>query len=383
MTSKFCEHKRAEVWLIGEFPTNDAHVDNDFFAFSSVRKVFCRQGRRFAHTTHTPIQCPSSSTSCGYIEFPSPDRKVGLDNVIIFYTGIYECVDNGMLSATVDADNKNAFQSLFAALCGPVPQCSSLHIDSLNPTFSKYIITTYEIELETLTSRTLRFCCSLFHSTLQKLVNSGMDKLQYDDRKRVKKQIDDYDGVSAMQLSFDYEEDNESFEFVSKVPETIHSDTISSRRVPQHPSKIISNASVTVETLHYQNYDSTGVRDEMHCVYRHFNDEFYRYCLMVHQRKDGDRNDNNDDHGNKNSTSYTSSSSTTTTTSTTATTKKPLTTRKLTASRPPFIIRKPLNRRTTYKVTDRNGNKQQCAVKTANKYINTIHKGKIHKSERT
>ncbi|KAK6018492.1 hypothetical protein OSTOST_15918, partial [Ostertagia ostertagi] len=29
--------------------------------------------------------------------------------------------------------------------------------------------------------------------------------------------------------------------------------------------------------------------EETHCVYRHLNDELYRYCLLVHQKKDGDR----------------------------------------------------------------------------------------------
>ncbi|ETN75004.1 hypothetical protein NECAME_12573 [Necator americanus] len=29
--------------------------------------------------------------------------------------------------------------------------------------------------------------------------------------------------------------------------------------------------------------------EETHCVYRHLNDEMYRYCLLVHQKKDGDR----------------------------------------------------------------------------------------------
>ena len=53
----------------------------------------CRQGRRFSKAAQATNQCPTSSTSCGYFEFSSGDQKNGNPT-----TGVYDCVDGGILS---------------------------------------------------------------------------------------------------------------------------------------------------------------------------------------------------------------------------------------------------------------------------------------------
>ncbi|KAK6058650.1 hypothetical protein COOONC_03778 [Cooperia oncophora] len=212
-------------------------------------KVFCRQGRRYSRRVQTVLQCSSSTTACGYLEFSAPDVTKGVNKI-----GIYECVDNGILQSS-DDDLEEDNQKLFSQICGAVPQCSQLNLDNLNPAFAKYLIVQHGVQLEALTSRTIRFCCSLFHHTLQRLVTSEKDKLpsisappvhcqseicgaeavgcllhstgtsdsseeydEYYERKRKthryrlgKRHTDDYDeGIDAVQLFFDFEESAES-----------------------------------------------------------------------------------------------------------------------------------------------------------------------------
>ena len=51
-------------------------------------------------------------------------------------------------------------------------------MNQLNPAFSRYLVMQHGIKLEELQDSTLRFCCSLFHATLQKLIVSGADRLR-------------------------------------------------------------------------------------------------------------------------------------------------------------------------------------------------------------
>ncbi|VDO27683.1 unnamed protein product [Haemonchus placei] len=200
---------------------------------------------------------------------------------------------------------------MFSQICGAVPQCSHLNLDKLNPAFVKYIIVQHELLRVTL----LRFCCSLFHHTLQRLVTSEKDRLpsisappvhcqsevcgaeavgcllaadsseeydEYHEGKRKshkhrlgKRQADDYDqGIDAVQVR----------------------DTDKLVLCLKRPSAKVSTASSSNDTTITQrspskdeDYEDLNETEETHCVYRHLNDEMYRYCLLVHQKKDGDR----------------------------------------------------------------------------------------------
>ncbi|EYC08737.1 hypothetical protein Y032_0064g3506 [Ancylostoma ceylanicum] len=298
-------------------------------------KVFCRQGRRYTRQVQTALECSSSTTACGFFEFNGPDERNGVEKI-----GVYECVDNGILHVSDSAEEDTNIE-LFSELCGAVPQCSSLSLDSLNPAFVKYLIIHHGIQLELLTSRNIRFCCSLFHHTLQKLVTSEVDRLpsvpappvhcqsevcgpeavgcllhslttdseeEYEDDERRarrkasqrqlrKRQTDDYDVV---ELFFDFEEDQDdsAVQFVTRPPTTT---TRPSRAVVKKPTAIVrvtppQNKFVTTTTTttkrpkpQHDEYGDHEDVEETHCVYRHLNDEMYRYCLLVHQKKDGDR----------------------------------------------------------------------------------------------
>ncbi|RCN42115.1 hypothetical protein ANCCAN_11908 [Ancylostoma caninum] len=103
-------------------------------------KVFCRQGRRYNRQVQTALECSSSTTACGFFEFSGPDYQKGINKI-----GVYECVDNGILHVS-DSDEEDNNIELFSELCGAVPQCSSLSLDSLNPAFVKYLIIHHGIQ---------------------------------------------------------------------------------------------------------------------------------------------------------------------------------------------------------------------------------------------
>ncbi|VDO19687.1 unnamed protein product [Heligmosomoides polygyrus] len=164
----------------------------------------------------------------------------------------------------------NAFlllKKLFSQICGAVAQCSHLNLDILNPAFVKYLVLHHDIQLESLTSRTIRFCCSLFHHTLQKLVTSEKDRLP---------------SISATPIHCQSElcgEEAVGCLFHSK------SEFLSSEEYDEEDGDD-GQGELTVRRQKAKQNDD---EEESYCVYRHLNDEMYRYCLLVHQKKDGDR----------------------------------------------------------------------------------------------
>uniref|UniRef100_A0A183GBR3 Thyroglobulin type-1 domain-containing protein n=1 Tax=Heligmosomoides polygyrus TaxID=6339 RepID=A0A183GBR3_HELPZ len=239
------------------------------------KPVFCRQGRRYSRRVQTALQCSSSTTACGYFEFSSPDTKTGVNSV-----GIYECVDNGILQTTNDdleEDNSVDLYSncnLFSQICGAVAQCSHLNLDILNPAFVKYLVLHHDIQLESLTSRTIRFCCSLFHHTRRIFLAPTYYNL--------------FTSISATpihcQSEICGEEDGD--------------DGQGEVTVRRQKAKRQTNEYQEIDAVQVLNqnqrkrlkcFPEDDDEEESYCVYRHLNDEMYRYCLLVHQKKDGDR----------------------------------------------------------------------------------------------
>ncbi|CAI5441462.1 unnamed protein product [Caenorhabditis angaria] len=317
-------------------------------------KLMCRQGRRFSKEAQNPRQCPSSSTSCGFFEFSIPDGKHGTPKL-----GVYDCVDNGILRDIQDDDYEvdeentpgpvkiNTFQ--FAEMCGAVPKCNVFPIDNLRKAYVKYLVQEYDIKLEGLEVPEIRFCCAMFHSTVQKLVTSPTYQLPQIDappvncqgitcgpgavgcllhaihdgndyeeeyegeekRRRVKRQRglelndyieDDSDYVSAVDVTFD----DLDIELITREPpiiETTTSPTLPSLKLPMNLEDITTTKPMTtttpiptktipkiVSSKKFDSYeDEVEPQQSTHCVYRHLNNEFYRYCLLVHQSRDGDR----------------------------------------------------------------------------------------------
>uniref|UniRef100_A0A0K0CVY5 Rab3 GTPase-activating protein catalytic subunit n=1 Tax=Angiostrongylus cantonensis TaxID=6313 RepID=A0A0K0CVY5_ANGCA len=293
--------------------------------------VFCRQGRSYSHEVQSATQCPSSTTACGFFEFKSPDLERGVDNI-----GVYECVDNGILQSNAnDVDEDNL---LFTQLCGATPQCSHLNLNKLNTLFAKYLFVHHHIQLELLTSHTIRFCCSLFHHTLQKLVTSGKDRLQYFVNKilffyfslfpsaipappiHCESEMCEKDAVGCLLHSHAAnEESDEYYDDDDDDHGNDHDNNYETRETTAlrqvgvsiigHFERLLINSmdmclTKEIATVNYNKTRSERLSkltndiseklddtDEVHCVYRHLNDELYRYCLLVHQGKDGDRCD--------------------------------------------------------------------------------------------
>ncbi|CAD6192102.1 unnamed protein product [Caenorhabditis auriculariae] len=327
-------------------------------------KVMCRQGRRYSKQANTPILCASSSTSCGYVEFDMAD-PVSLAPTV----GVYDCVDSGILEAEGDASNEidRTFEKpLFSELCGATPRCSKLTLEQLNPAFVKYLISQHEVNIEGMPDMSIRFCCSLFQSTLQKLVQSGKDFLpvvptapvrcfheecssgavgcllhtvheeyDYDEEERLKiKRVrrfynDDDDEeneyVDAVELTLDdvdfeveTQPKNNVVVSTTKTPKPtmpslnlplkittpkpkLVATTIRTTFAPKKLKTFTTTARAPMSTSRsLSKYEKDSVDgdeeeeeplQENHCVYRHLNDELYRYCLLVHQgsSRDGDR----------------------------------------------------------------------------------------------
>ncbi|CCD70325.1 Clip domain-containing protein [Caenorhabditis elegans] len=313
-------------------------------------KLMCRQGRRFSKAAQATNQCPTSSTSCGYFEFSSGDQKNGNPT-----TGVYDCVDGGILfedSGEVDDDLEDRHRNpAFSELCGAIAKCTTVSVDKLNPSFVKYVVQEYDIKLELLENTEIRFCCALFHSTLQRLVTSPTFSLpevaappvscqgkmcapgavgcllhavhgeEYDDyeeetKKRYKRlALNDYiededDYVNAVELNFE----DTDLELITREPPvettttTTLKPTLPSLKLPMSLDDLTTTKPMTTTTSSptttasamskSKTFNTKHSLDEdeeeephqsTHCVYRHLNNEFYRYCLLVHQSRDGDR----------------------------------------------------------------------------------------------
>ncbi|CAJ0955898.1 unnamed protein product, partial [Mesorhabditis belari] len=336
-------------------------------------KLFCRTGERNVSTKglSPPIECPSSSSSCGYLEFETKDPRFSKNAGKV---GLFECVDSGILHQENDEyDDDKETESIFGEICGPIPRCSLLHLRAFNPNFLKYVIASQNIQLKMIAKPTVKFCCALYHSTLSRLVNSGNDQLpsitapavhcgdlecgqgaigcllhsrygkkgefdgkrerlakekmemekdeesfeEYEvdeeelvipsgsqsrlftnrvitgSRKRRAVQDDYEDQIKAVEISFGEDEDT----YLKGMDVIEYEEVREEESKPARKKEVILLRSggpgprstalpyTSIESLEDEN-ENDGTH---HCVYRHLNDERYRYCLLIHSEKDGDR----------------------------------------------------------------------------------------------
>ncbi|KAE9551581.1 hypothetical protein FO519_005225 [Halicephalobus sp. NKZ332] len=67
------------------------------------KMLYCRNGRADTLKSMYPSLCPTSSTSCGYFEFPIPEKSFHKNSTVI-----YECVDSSILLKDYeDYEDKN------------------------------------------------------------------------------------------------------------------------------------------------------------------------------------------------------------------------------------------------------------------------------------
>ncbi|MFH4979678.1 hypothetical protein AB6A40_006387 [Gnathostoma spinigerum] len=242
------------VWLL--FPSLTETFELPL-APNDVR-LLCRVGRSYSSDSRYLSVCPTSSASCGYFEFFNPSDDLPI--------GVYECVDASILSNESDTEEEKPKAHYFNQYCDDRPRCLTFHIDLFNPQFINYISRTRDIGLETIVDTKVRFCCAPQDVDLQRLIKSGknllptsMDPQTYCGEERCRsgaigclsysKKSKHHDDVMVEAVYFTYEDD---------LIETNSSD----------------NGPVQ--------YEDEVQKVETHCVYRHLNDELYRYCLLVH-----------------------------------------------------------------------------------------------------
>ncbi|CAJ0572316.1 unnamed protein product, partial [Mesorhabditis spiculigera] len=310
-------------------------------------KLFCRAGPQNA--TSRTSECPSSATACGYFEFETKDPAVPSGKI-----EVHECVDNGvLLKESEEYEDDINSQSLFEDLCGAVPRCSVLHLRALNTNFLKYIIVAHNIKLKQIAKPTVKFCCALYHSTLNRLVTSGRDvlpsiaapplrcgqeqcgagaigclihsrygrKSEFEGRpakvdgrtppKGAPNQEEEEEGEyieEAAQSSDEYEDQIKAVEFSFGDDEDTYLKGMDVIEYEDVPSETGDGATTKKEIVLLRSggpgprtsdpepyvsiekeYEDGFEEGEQVCVYRHLNDEQYRYCLLIHSEKDGDR----------------------------------------------------------------------------------------------
>ncbi|GMT16744.1 hypothetical protein PFISCL1PPCAC_8041, partial [Pristionchus fissidentatus] len=234
--------------------------------------------------------CNSSSTACAYFYSQHDESK-----------GHYTCIDETAFARStrgVVGGKGEERQSLLMDTCGPTPGCSLLPPFALtNQTYTRFGL---------VNTKPIKFCCSLFSNTLVKLVEDvsfqpkeplmmtcgGSDcdtgavgclvyartkeniREEWMERvRRTKRQ--NWEGVNAVEVSFGSdEEDAEKLkqkEQIGKEEEHLGDDEEYSTEIVEYSE---------------EDEDDEPIEASTQCVYRHLQDEFYKYCLLVHSKNE-------------------------------------------------------------------------------------------------
>ncbi|GMS84770.1 hypothetical protein PENTCL1PPCAC_6945 [Pristionchus entomophagus] len=232
------------------------------------------------HISPSLSSCNSSSTACAFFYSQNDESK-----------GHYTCVDESAFERT----ERNQ-QSYLVSTCGPTPGCSLLPPFSLtNQSYHRFGL---------INSQSTKFCCSLFYNTLVKLVEDvafhpkepslmtcggedcdtgAVGCLVYaktkenireewnERRKKRRKKRQSWDGVNAIEVSFGSDEDE--------------AERIEQKKMERNEKEEKEDFGEEEEEEEYSKVDEP-VEVASNCVYRHLQDEFYKYCLLVHSKND-------------------------------------------------------------------------------------------------
>ncbi|KAI6226166.1 hypothetical protein M3Y99_01316200 [Aphelenchoides fujianensis] len=221
-------------------------------------KIYCRNGVANGSESLGTGLCPSASTSCGFFQFATAKRPEET-------VGVYECVDSSIFLSEEREESGP----------GRGPRCHRLLLHRLNRQFLRYLTETYELDIEKTATTYFRFCCALSHATLQRLIASGRDALE-----STSSPVDcagqeclsgavgclSHDRVKAVQTSKDYDyRDIKPVEIYER-----------------------GEATVVAPEFSISAFEEKEAPNHLHCVYSHFNDELYRYCLLIYAQKSTD-----------------------------------------------------------------------------------------------
>ncbi|VDK85855.1 unnamed protein product [Litomosoides sigmodontis] len=274
----------------------DKNLANDDYSLATISKIhpkywfieidlfqlYCRNGQSHIPETRVPSLCPSSSTSCGYFEF----EKMLLPEIGDEQLGIYECVDPSILMPDND-DNDEIKQLLFSKYCDDQARCREIMLSSFSPKFIQSLIEQANVryfngedneKLKRLLTKRVKFCCAINDHLLQQIIHS-----------------DDYVLPTLAPSSpvichnvhcrgapigcLTYSEFNQTQQSVEEEEEDV---------AFVQPMRMSYDDYTMIPSQPINNMYRYAI--EYHCVYRHFNDEMYRYCLLINEQQ---RNENN------------------------------------------------------------------------------------------
>lgn len=89
--------------------------------------------------------------------------------------GIYECIDSSIFLEELNEERR--FLIDFADYCDHRTRCHDLAIRSLNKQFLNYLIEMHSLRPEIFVSNFIRFCCSLNHSNLKRIIQNNQREL--------------------------------------------------------------------------------------------------------------------------------------------------------------------------------------------------------------
>ncbi|KAI6178909.1 hypothetical protein M3Y98_00553000 [Aphelenchoides besseyi] len=241
-------------------------------------KLYCRNGRINETNTLRPNLCPSASTSCGFFQF----SVVNSTNQPI---GAYECVDTSIFLN--EEREESGLGADFAYLCSHQPRCHNLSIPRLNRQFLHYLIQTYGfVDIDKKSTTSFRFCCALSHGTLQRLIASGQNSFNSTSSPVVCSEEKCLSGAIGC-LSHDRVKQDDAtsrdYEYQDVKPvEIIWEDEELKDEYER------GDATVLAPEFSISTFEANEPVDHLHCVYPHFNDELYRYCLLIYSQKSKD-----------------------------------------------------------------------------------------------
>ncbi|VDN06785.1 unnamed protein product [Thelazia callipaeda] len=218
-------------------------------------QLYCRNDQPHITQTEGVSLCSSSSTSCGYFDFESLSSPMNHTQSL----EIYHCVDSSILASDNGRDEGRdgnlLLQMLFAKYCNDQARCREVTLSSFNSKFVQYLLQSRWKNVAKLLSLKIKFCCAINNYLLQKIINSVTAALPSDEPVFCHN-IQCHEAPIAC-LTYSRNEEMQ----------TNHT---------RENEEVVSIRPMSRNKKHRQ--DSSV---EHHCVYRHFNDEFYRYCLMI------------------------------------------------------------------------------------------------------
>ncbi|VDM12391.1 unnamed protein product, partial [Wuchereria bancrofti] len=243
--------------------------------------LYCRNGQSHIPETRLPSLCPSSSTSCGYFEFEKIFLPGNKEELLAFY----ECIDSSILISDND-DNDEIKQLLFSKYCDDQARCREIMLSSFNPKFVQYLIEQSDDrylnrkdddKLQRLLTKRIKFCCAINDYLLQKIIHSN----EY-----VLPTLAPSEPVICNNIHCQGAP-------IGCLSHTEYNETKQLEGENENDKDVIF-----VQPVHnnYEDYTSQSINNkymmkyttEYHCVYRHFNDEIYRYCLLIHDQLSSD-----------------------------------------------------------------------------------------------